>query len=749
MRALLRLLLLLLAVGQAQAAAPTWTGSWDTRWRDGGARMDLTQDGDHVTGAYPAYGGRIDGRVTDRQLEGTWSEGNRSGGITFVLSSDGRSFMGRFDTGQWWTGGRAVARDDVAIDQSGARQALRTFVSGGNAARAGAPDQLAASAAVLDLGPAGNGLAPGERLAEAQRLYDLIDLTTFQLWSIPGKRAKGPLLQLTLHQAGTDATLPLTLIQAADQRWFVAMPDPPALAAAGKALLARSGGRPPAPEDYRRRASPRDAMRSFADAFADWDGAGRARALATLDLSDFSEATRDYEGDLAAQYLNGILDRVGSVVPQEIPDDPTSHVPYLVFSHPAGRVEIAPALGGAPGNQGWTFTADTVRSSRDLFAAVEDMPQVGSQSLPGPDSVYFALRGWVRDHAPALFARVGDLEAWQGIGIAAILVAAALLAVLVAALILALLRLLVGGRRIAAERQLAWPLRLAVLFALYRTAAPVLGLPEDVKRLTLGGTGVLLALAVMWGGWKLIDTLGDHSLQRAERGTGTMDEILVSLVLVLVKLLLLAGGLVYIASQLSLPYESVLAGLGIGGLAVAFASKETLSNVFGAAILVADRPFRRGDYIDAGDAKGTVEHVGIRSTRVRTAEDSLVVVPNGKLSDAVVNNLGTRRIRLVKASLSLNYATTPGQLEAFMAGLLELVAEVPAFAPGRAQVDLSGLAQEGIGLTLTCALDARNAAQERDSTNRLLLGVLRLAERLGIALGKQDVKTVAAARAAA
>ncbi len=748
MRALLRVLLLLAAV-QAHAAPLTWTGSWDTRWRDGGARMDLTQDGDHVTGAYPAYGGHIDGRVTGRQLDGQWSEGGRSGGITFVLSPDGRSFMGRFDTGQWWTGGRSVARDDVAVDQSGARQALRTFVAGGNAARDGAPDQLAASAAVLDLGPAGDGLAPGERLAEAQRLYELIDLTTFQLWAIPGKRAKGPLLQLTLRQAGTEATLPLTLIQAADKRWFVAMPEPAAMAAARKALLARSGGRPPAPEDYRRRASARDAMRSFARAFSDGDGAGREQALAALDLSDFSDATRDYEGELAAQYLNAILDRVGSVVPQEIPDDPASRVPYLVFSHPAGRVEIAPALGGqAPGSGAWKFTADAVRSARDLYTAVEDMPQVGSQALPGSGSVYFALRGWVRDRAPALFARAGELEAWQAIGIVVILVAAALVAGVLAALRQRLLRVGGGGRRTAAERQFGWPLRLALLFALYRLTAPALGLPEGVKRLTLGGSGVLLALAVIWGGWKLIDTLGNHSLQRAERGGG-MDEILVSLVLVLCKLALLAGGLVYIASQLSLPYESVLAGLGIGGLAVAFASKETLSNVFGAAILVADRPFRRGDYIDAGDAKGTVEHVGIRSTRVRTAEDSLIVVPNGKLSDAVVNNLGTRRIKVVKANLSLGYATTPAQLEAFMAGLLELVAQAPAFLPGRAQVDLVALGQDGIGLALTCALDARNTAQERDSTNTLLLGVLRLAERLGVALGKQDVKAVAAPRIAA
>ena len=728
----LALMLVTAVAGQARAEAPSWTGGWDTRWRDGGARMELTQRGDQVTGSYPAYGGRIDGKVAGRELHGQWTEGQRNGGITFILSTDGRSFMGRFDNGQWWTGGRADAFDAGAeLDQTGAREALRTFVVAGNQARAGAPDQLATAAAVLDYGAAGAAMAPGQKIAAAQSLFDLVDLTTFELWSIAGKRAEGPTLPITLRQAGTGAALPLVLTQGADHRWSIAMPDAATLEAARKALLARSGDRPPAPQDFLRRADARDAVRSFADAFYDWDGAGRAQALAALDLSDFSDLTREHEGELVARYLNGILDRVGSVVPQEIPDDPASRVPYLVFSHPAGRVAIAPV----PGTRDWRFTADTVRTARALFTAVEDMPEVGSQPLPDPPSVYFSLRRWVRDHAPGLFYRVGDLEAWQAIGLLAILVAACVLALLVAGVLLVLLRLAVGGKRIAAERQLGWPLRLALTFLVFRLATPWLGLPDLMNRIVIGASAVLLAVAAMWGGIKLIDTLGDHSLKRAERSGGTMDEILVSLVLAACKLLLLAAGFVFVASQLSLPYDSVLAGLGIGGLAVAFASKETLSNVFGAAILVVDRPFRRGDWISSGDVQGTVEHVGVRSTRIRTAGDSLAVVPNGKLADATVNNLGVRRTKAVSVNLLLGYATDAATLEAFMAELATVIEQVPGTVPGSAKVGVSGLEADGIGVGLGCALDVRTAAEERDSRNALMLGVLRLAERRGISLG--------------
>ncbi len=649
MRSLACICLVLLASLPAWAAEPSWTGHWDTRWRDGGARMDIDEQNNKVVGAYPAYGGRIEGTAQGRELHGRWIEGLRSGEITFVLAPDGQSFMGRFETGEWWTGARVQGPvGGVVLDQAGARQALRTFVMAGNAARAGDPNEWAKAAAVVEFGEPGASMAPGQKLAAARALFELMDQTTFQLFAIPGRRAVGDRIDLELKQAGTGVILPLSLVRGMDKLWRVAMPEGD-LNKLRDMLLARSGGRLPPPDDFKRRATARDAIRSFAAGFQDWDGGGRAQVLDTLDLSGFSDATRAYEGELAAAYLNEAMDRIGQsqIVPQEISDDPQSRVPYTVFSHPAGSMVLAPALPG-PGSEaaGWRFNADTVRSARELYTAIEDMPEVLGGALPDVPSTYMRIRRWVRDVAPALSVRIGSLEAWQGIGVLALLAGSFAIAFAVGWLVLSVLRRAVGGRQASAEHQFRWPLRLALAFLLYHFAAPALGLPEDAKRVSTGATDVILALAVMWGGWKLIDTFGASVARRAEATAGTLDEIVVSLVMGACKLVLLAGGLLFIAQALSLPYEGVIAGLGIGGLAVAFASRETLSNVFGAGILVADRPFRRGDWIEAGDARGTVEHVGIRSTRIRTGDDSLLVVPNGKLADAAVNNLGTRRHRV-------------------------------------------------------------------------------------------------------
>ena len=697
--------------------------------------MELQESAGKVTGQYPAYGGRIEGSVEGRHLSGRWTEGARSGGLDFVLAPDGRTFMGRFDNGEWWTGGRTVATvGDLVIDQSGPREALRTFVRAGNAARDGSLDEMAKAANVVDFGAAGNTMAPGEKLAAAKNLFELVDQTTFHLWAIAGKRAVGDHLDLTLAQAGTTATLPLSLTKS-EQGWFIVHPTPDVLASARTALLARSGGRLPPPDNYKRRLNPRDAVRSFTGALIDWDGAGRDQALDALDLSNLNAAVRDYEGELAAQYLKGVLDRVGSIVPQEIPDDATRLDPYVSFSHPAGSI-IAAAVGSGE-HPTWKLNADTVKSARGLYIAVEDMPSLSGSALPAPPSAYFRLRQWVRDQSPALLTAVGDLEVWQILGWIAILVVSLLLALLSSMLILQILRRVIGGRRQTAERDFRWPLWLSLTFSIYKLLIPVIGLPETVKQISVGTTGVLLALALMWGGWRLIDMIGDLYFRRSDNAIATMDNIVVSLAFAALKLALVAGGLVFIAIELSLPYESVIAGLSIGGLAVAFASKETLSNVFGAGILAIDRPFRRGDWIIAGDTQGTVEYVGIRSTRIRTGEDSLIIVPNGKLSDATVNNLGTRRFYFTKAKLPVSYLTRVGQIEKFVLELKTLIAKIPNAMPEKSNVAVTGLGPDKIEVEITLCVDGRVPANRSGGTSNLMIDILNLGERMGIKFGDQ------------
>jgi small-conductance mechanosensitive channel len=733
--AILMMLLLVCVLPSALGADPKWTGKWDTRWRGGGAELVLTQVGDKVTGSYPLYGGRIEAQAAGSALRGRWIEGQRSGGFLFVMAPDGRSFMGRYDNGEWWTGGRISNDAPVTkLDQSSPRDTFRTFVYAGNLWRDGRIDEIGTATAVLDLGKHADAMLPGDKLDVAQRLFQAIDQTTFRIWTLRGREETRTVVPLTLHQASTTATLEIELRRGGDGRWWIVAPDKTRLDEAMADLLARNNGRPPAADDYLRLGSPRDTMRTFMGAFADWEGVGRHQAISALDLSAFAAGVREREGELAAEYLKKVLDRISVFVPQEIPDDPESRQPYVLFEHPAGNIVIGPA--GEGKDTRWRFTADTVRTLRDVYAALEQMPAAQAGAARAPEFAFFTLRDRIRAAYPALLHRRGSMENWQTLGLLAAAAIGSALSFPLAGLVMILLH---HGSRlsgVAADRdRLIWPLRIAFTCALVFVGSRVLGLPDVVQQIVQGVIAVGLAASLVWAGWWLVDVVGGARLRSTARTATTLDDILVTLVMFVVKLALLVAGSLYVADLLSIPYTGVLASLGVGGLALAIASQDTLANLFGAGILLVDRPFRRGDSIIVGDIQGSVEQVGIRSTRIRTAEDSILVVPNGKLADATINNLGTRRHRLMKTTLVVDYRTAPDRLTELTVGLRDLLAENPKTVHDRTYVGIDALGEHGIEVGLACYLDTQSATEERMAKQELLLGILRIVERLGIRLG--------------
>jgi MscS family membrane protein len=149
-----------LGVGSSVADPVDWTGRWHTRWRGGGAVLELTQAGQKVTGTYPLYRGRIEAESQGRLLVGDWIEPTRRGNFLFTLAPDGQSFMGRFDSGEWWTGGRS-GPDDLAqasaVDRSTPRQVLKSLLMAANATQDGLFESLGPALAALDFSAAAGG----------------------------------------------------------------------------------------------------------------------------------------------------------------------------------------------------------------------------------------------------------------------------------------------------------------------------------------------------------------------------------------------------------------------------------------------------------------------------------------------------------------------------------------------------------------------------------------------------------------
>ena len=173
---------------------------------------------------------------------------------------------------------------------------------------------------------------------------------------------------------------------------------------------------------------------------------------------------------------------------------------------------------------------------------------------------------------------------------------------------------------------------------------------------------------------RLIDYIGLILLKRAEETASKMDDQLIPFVLEIIKFVVYVFAIfIILGSVLGVNIIALTTGLGIGGLALAMASKESLENLLGSFTIFLDQPFTVGDVVTVGAVTGVVEKVGFRSTRIRTFDKSLVTVPNKKMIDAELDNLGMRPVRRVKFNIGLTYETSTNQIKAIVTDIQEMI----------------------------------------------------------------------------
>jgi len=191
-------------------------------------------------------------------------------------------------------------------------------------------------------------------------------------------------------------------------------------------------------------------------------------------------------------------------------------------------------------------------------------------------------------------------------------------------------------------------------------------------------------------------------------------------------------GAVFIADNLDVDVTSLLAGLGLGGLAFALAAKDVAGNLFGSITVLLDQTFHVGDWVVIGDVEGSVERIGFRSTRVRTFYDSLVSVPNSTLITANVDNMGARSFRRLSCKFGIAYETPPDRIDAFCEGIREIVRQHPYMRKDAYHVYLNGLGSAQLDILVYVFWSVPDWGTELRERHRFLLDCLRLAERLGV-----------------
>lgn len=449
-------------------------------------------------------------------------------------------------------------------------------------------------------------------------------------------------------------------------------------------------------------------------------------------------AKRAYASDLLF-----VLNRVGPVQGDQFRTSDAEQQRFVYFPRPdrmAWHTDIARITADrtvtlSQEADGWRFTRDTIEGSPSFaIELAEFAPNRG-----GID-VSLTLGGRVRGLIPNSLKGPGrtllTLEYWEWLFLLGLVLTGMALDLVV--------RFILTGWWHRYERKRGQQVEVSVLKRAVRPfgmlAAAILwhivldqGLVSpSATRVLVVAVRVILASSAIWAAFNLTDLLAAFASRHATKSDTKFDDLLVPLLQRTAKVFLAAMGLIYIANAFSIEIMPLLTGLGIGGLAVAFAAKDTIENFFGSVSVILDRPFEIGDWIVVNDVEGTVEDLGFRSTRIRTFYNSLVTMPNASLVRAQVDNYGRRRYRRYKTTLNLTYGTPPEKLEAYCAGVRELIVQHPYTRKDQYHVWVNGLGAHSVDVLVYMFFECPDWAIELRERHRFILDVMRLAETLGV-----------------
>ena len=188
----------------------------------------------------------------------------------------------------------------------------------------------------------------------------------------------------------------------------------------------------------------------------------------------------------------------------------------------------------------------------------------------------------------------------------------------------------------------------------------------------------IFTLNITWLIVRTIDALlEEYLVPVVQKSESDLDDQLMPVIRKAVKMLVWSLGLIVGLNNAGFDVAALIAGLGIGGLALALAAQDTVKNIFGGLMVFVDKPFKMKDRIKVNGIDGFVEEIGVRSTRIRTLEGRLVTMPNGQFSDNAVENVTLEPSRKVVVNLGLTYETSPDNMEKAMQMLQQIVKDNP------------------------------------------------------------------------
>ena len=226
--------------------------------------------------------------------------------------------------------------------------------------------------------------------------------------------------------------------------------------------------------------------------------------------------------------------------------------------------------------------------------------------------------------------------------------------------------------------------------------------------------------------------LGDVVVSSEHLRRSSLDSQLIRLGVRLIEVMCAIAFLISGANELGFPAYSVVAGLGVGGLAVALAARDSLANLLGSLLIMLEKPFRIGHVIRVAGTEGTVENVGFRSTRIRTPDNSLISIPNNAVVNATVENLSLRAMRRQRFFVQVTYDTPRDSVERLVAGIRCLILDHALTNKTNYQVRFNNFSESSLDILVMFYLEAQDASTELTEREAILLQIMDLMNEIGV-----------------
>jgi MscS family membrane protein len=339
--------------------------------------------------------------------------------------------------------------------------------------------------------------------------------------------------------------------------------------------------------------------------------------------------------------------------------------------------------------------------------------------------------------APFFELRLLRIRLWQWLGLALLGTVAWLVSWLARHVVVRIARVILAARGRIDSRladSAADPIRMLIGLAIFAAGLPPLALAMPVHRFLVGMVTALTLVAFTWMILRVLDVMAARFERRLGAARNYRAVTAVPLVRRTLKVFIAAIAFIAALQNFGFNVTGLIAGLGVGGLAVALAAQKTVENLFGSVSLVADQPVRVGDVCRFGDTVGTVEDIGLRSTRVRTIDRTLVTIPNAQFSTLPLENLSRRDRIPIRATLTLPQGSTAERVRRVHDALRGMLAAHPKVDAGSARVRFVRMGPQALELELSAFVLTPVWDEYVDIREQILLQALDVMAADGVAL---------------